>query len=106
MSIKHMGKKAGLEKTVKYEKGTLRAWSKELGVKPVHEYSANEVKEIRKSCGLTQAMFAAFLGVSVKTVEAWERGRNCPGGSASRLLAMAEKDPFFPYSSGILSAAG
>ncbi len=32
------------------------------------------------------------MGVSDKTVEAWEAGTNHPSGAASRLLSMIEKD--------------
>jgi len=32
------------------------------------------------------------MGVSIKTVEAWEAGTNHPSGSASRLLHMMELD--------------
>lgn len=33
-----------------------------------------------------KAVFAYYMGVSKKTVEAWERGTNSPSGSACRLL--------------------
>lgn len=60
---------------------------------PVREYEASEIKEIRNGLGMTQAVFALFMGVSKKTVEAWEAGRNMPDGPARRLLAMAQADP-------------
>ena len=53
---------------------------------PVKEYSAAEVKSIRKSLGVSQPAFAKCLGVSKKTVEKWESGDNIPSGPASRLL--------------------
>lgn len=59
---------------------------------PVKEYSASEIQAIRKSTGLSQRLFAGYMGVSVKTVEAWEAGKNCPSGAASRLLTMMEMD--------------
>ena len=62
-----------------------------------------EIKAIRKSTGMTQKLFAGYLGVSVKTVEAWESGRNHPEGAACRLLSMTQKDPSFPQKSGIVS---
>lgn len=37
-----------------------------------------EVKEIRKSLGLTQVEFAKKLGVDTKTVQNWESGKNIP----------------------------
>lgn len=59
---------------------------------PVKEYEASEIKAIRKSTGLSQKLFAGYMGVSDKTVEAWEAGKNKPSGTASRLLAMMEMD--------------
>lgn len=43
------------------------------------------------------------MGVSIKTVEAWEAGRNHPDGAACRLLYLTQKDPSFPVSSGIVT---
>ena len=59
---------------------------------PVKEYNASEVKKIRNSIGMSQKTFASYLGVSCKTVEAWEKGTNHPSGTASRLLNMMEMD--------------
>ncbi len=59
-------------------------------VVPVKEYTAEEVKKIRNSTGMSQKTFASYLGVSYKTVEAWEAGTNHPSGAASRLLSMME----------------
>ncbi len=61
-------------------------------VEPVKIYDADEVKRIRKSTGFSQKTFAGFMGVSDKTVEAWEAGTNHPSGAASRLLRMIELD--------------
>ena len=59
---------------------------------PLKEYEANDIKKIRNSTGLSQKYFASYMGVSIKTVEAWEAGTNDPSGSASRLLHMMELD--------------
>jgi len=61
-------------------------------IAPVKAYSAEEVKQIRHSTGMSQGVFAGYMGVSVKTVEAWETGTNQPSGAASRLLNMMEMD--------------
>ena len=59
---------------------------------PVKEYGADQVKKIRKSVGMSQSSFAGYLGVTKKTVEAWEAGTNHPSGAASRILSMMEMD--------------
>lgn len=64
-------------------------------IMPVKEFQAREVKEIRNKTGLSQRLFAGFMGVSNKTVEAWEKGRNKPSGTASRILSMMEMDAGF-----------
>ena len=59
-------------------------------VEPIKEYNAEEVKKIRLNTGMSQNVFASYIGVSCKTVEAWESGKNHPSGAASRLLNMME----------------
>lgn len=63
-----------------------------VSVEPVKIYNAEEVKQIRNSTGMSQRTFACYLGVSGKTVEAWEAGVNHPSGAASRILSMIEMD--------------
>ena len=63
---------------------------KRFDTAPLQEYSAEEIKGIRNRLNMTQAVFALFMGVSKKTVEAWEAGTNHPSGAASRLLSMME----------------
>jgi DNA-binding transcriptional regulator YiaG len=41
---------------------------------------------LRKQQGLTQRAFAAELGISVRTLQEWERGRRCPTQAARSLL--------------------
>lgn len=94
--------KTGLMEAIEYEKGNLKANTRTLSVIPIEEFTPSEIKEIRKSVGMTQVLFAKYLGVSLKTVEAWEAGRNQPNGTACRLLAITKKDPMFPKSSGIV----
>ena len=94
--------KAGLEEAVAYEQGTLEVQTKKMTVRPVSHYEAEEIKDIRIKTGMTQAIFAEFMGVSVKTVVAWESGRNHPIGSACRLLYLTKADPAFPQKTGIL----
>ncbi|MCH5262815.1 MAG: helix-turn-helix domain-containing protein [Lachnospiraceae bacterium] len=63
-----------------------------VSIMPIKEYDAQEVQNIRKKTGLSQKLFAGYMGVSTKTVEAWEAGINRPSGAASRILNMLEID--------------
>lgn len=37
-----------------------------------------KIKELRKASGMTQAEFAEYFGISVRTIEAWESRRKAP----------------------------
>ena len=95
--------KLGLEQAIEYEKGTLKARKTTLSIQPLDTFTSEEIREIRNKTGLTQVLFAKYMGVSVKTVEAWEAGRNQPDGAARRLLAITRANPTFPIVSGIVA---
>lgn len=95
--------KTGVEQAIAYEQGKLEAKTKTLSISPVCKFAPSEIKAIRNNTGLTQSLFAKYMGVSIKTVEAWEAGRNHPEGAACRLLALTRNDPLFPQKSGIVS---
>ena len=95
--------KLGLEQAIEYERGTGKGRTTTLSISPVTNFTSVEIKAIRHSTGLTQASFAKYMGVCVKTVEAWEAGKNKPDGSARRLLAITRSDPDFPIKSGIVT---
>lgn len=52
-----------------------------------------DVAAVRDRYGLSQAKFAALLGISVGTLRNWEQGRRAPEGAARVLLRVAEKHP-------------
>jgi putative transcriptional regulator len=56
-----------------------------LDVKP-RAYTREEVTEVRDLLGLSQPLFARFLGVSVQAVRAWENGGQRPSAIACRFL--------------------
>ena len=62
--------------------------TRRIVIEPLASYSSQDIKAIRQGMGYTQALFAEFFGVSLKTVEAWESGRNKPSGPSRRLLAL------------------
>jgi DNA-binding transcriptional regulator YiaG len=47
----------------------------------------------RAASGLSQAQFAARMGVSVRALQEREQGRRCPSGAAHTLLAVAQRRP-------------
>lgn len=54
---------------------------------------ASNVFRVRLKSGLSQAQFAAALGVSKRTLEQWEQGRREPSGAAQTLLKIADRHP-------------
>ena len=92
----------GLQEAVEYEKGNLKLRTVKVSLKPVKRFEAAEVKSIRTMLGMSQGLFAGFIGVSPKTVEAWEAGRNTPNGPASRILDFIQQDPKLPERYGII----
>ncbi len=59
----------------------------------VTEVPVSPIVAARQAVGLSQARFAALLGVSVRTRQEWEPGRRSPAGAAKTLLRVAEKPP-------------
>lgn len=85
--------KQGLFEAIEHEQGKGNARCTRVTLTPVKEYNATEIKRFRLANGMTQRVFANFMGVSLKTVEAWEAGRNKPSGAAGRLLSYAQSNP-------------
>ena len=56
----------------------------------VKEYTATQIKRIRKRNKASQAVFAAYLNTSVSTVQKWERGEKKPNGPSLKLLSLVE----------------
>ena len=93
----------GLEEAIAYNEGKIKARTKTMSISPVPDFEATEIKNIRNELGMTQVLFAGFMGVSTKTVEAWEAGRNTPDGPARRMLSMLKADPTLPQRFNIIS---
>ncbi len=54
---------------------------------------ATYARNVRGQTGLTQAAFAARIGVPVETVRNWEQGKRSPRGPARALLKVLERAP-------------
>ena len=63
-------------------------WGKRFRVEP-----RSPIVRARLKSRLTQAQFAALLGVSRRTLEQWEQGRREPSGAAKTLIRVAELHP-------------
>ena len=83
------GMMEGLKEALAYEKGTAQTASL------VRKRSLPKVDaaEVRKELGLSQKAFAAILGVSPRTVEAWETNRSNPTPTARNLMFLIKNDP-------------
>ena len=62
---------------------------------PLPTYNPKAIKALRERLFLPQSMFGSIVGVSGKTVEAWEAGTRTPSGSARRVLAELDTNPKF-----------
>jgi putative transcriptional regulator len=51
------------------------------------------VRRLRRRLRASQAVFARYLNVSTKLVQAWEAARRQPEGPALLLLRLAERNP-------------
>lgn len=60
---------------------------------PTGRYGAALVRKTRAQLGVSQALFAQFLGVSLGAVRAWEQGVTDPQGVARRFMDEIRHDP-------------
>lgn len=83
----------GLTEAIKYEKSELKNVKVDrVNIASLPRFNAQQIRVLRERHKLTQQVFADVLGVSKKTVEAWEAGRNTPNGPAQRMLGLMDKD--------------
>ena len=71
-------------------KRTLRTTTLPL---PPKSLNGRAVKRVRASLHASQAVFARYLNVSTKLVQAWEANRRTPDGPALVLLHIAARQP-------------
>lgn len=62
-------------------------------LRPPAPFTSRAVKRVRAQLCASQAVFAGYLNVSSKLVQAWEAGRRRPEGPALVLLHIAASQP-------------
>ena len=82
----------GLKDALAYKQGDHSKGKVSVGKISAPTFKAEDVARARKELNLTQSGLAYVMGVSPKTVEAWETGKNEPSGAASRLLYLLDGD--------------
>lgn len=82
------GVMTGLEEALEYEKGKASAdtFARKRSLPEVN------VAAVRHSLNMTQKAFASMLGVSTRTVEAWECGKTTPAPTAKKLIYLIQTD--------------
>lgn len=73
-----------------YDAQTMREFDA-MCLTPIAAFGPDEIKQVRNDTGMSQAVFARILNVTVSTVGQWERGEKRPTGSALKLLSLAQK---------------
>ncbi|KYC42939.1 DNA-binding protein [Scytonema hofmannii PCC 7110] len=76
--------KAGLMNQI-----TLREFE-HLCLPPIESLEPNQIKEIRESSQVSQAVFARILNISPSTVQKWEIGQKRPSGTSLKLLHLVK----------------
>lgn len=106
MSKFYEGIMEGLQEALLYAKGDLTEADgvvvHHVECVEIQTFTPEEIKETRSKAKMTQLTFAKVIGVSKKSVEAWEGGRAHPDGSARRMIGLMKADPLFADKAGII----
>jgi len=81
---------SGLHKAGVMDKITLRDFDR-LCLPPVELLQPEQIRSIRETSNVSQAVFASLLNTSLSTVQKWEIGQKRPTGTALKLLHIVQK---------------
>jgi putative transcriptional regulator len=84
--------RAGLEDSIAHAKGHLSLKTTTLPAPPPR-VRATQIVALRKRLKMSQAVFAATLNVSIRTVQSWEQGLREPSDAALRMLQLVRAEP-------------
>ena len=62
-----------------------------LCLPPKRTFRPEDIRRIRVANHVSQAVFAALLGIGKTTVQQWEHGKKRPSGPAQRLLDLIDR---------------
>ena len=82
---------SGLYETGMVDKQTMRHFDTSC-LTPLKDFSAEEIRALRRREDVSQAVFAHYLNVSKDSVSQWERGTKNPVGSALKLLTLVSRN--------------
>ncbi len=80
----------GLHNAGVMDEVTLREFDR-LCLPPVEPLEPQQIKRIRETSRVSQAVFAALLNTSLSTVQKWEIGQKRPTGTTLKLLHLMQK---------------
>jgi putative transcriptional regulator len=80
----------GLHRAGVMDQITVREFDR-LCLPPVEPLEPDQIKRIRESARVSQAVFARLLNTSVSTVQKWEIGQKKPTGTALKLLRLVQE---------------
>ena len=80
----------GLHKAGVMDQVTLREFD-QFCLPPIEPLQPGQIKHIRETSRVSQAVFARLLNTSLSTVQKWETGQKRPTGTALKLLHLVQK---------------
>ena len=83
----------GIGDMSKQREGKLTLRQHVVTTTPAPKVAASEIIHLRESLKLSQAVFANYLRVNVRTLQNWEQDRAKPNAQAAVLIKLVESDP-------------
>src|SRR5450631_972850 len=87
------GLKQSLSQALAYERGEKVSVRVSQLPPPPKPLTAKQIRAIRQSFHVSQAVFARLINVSLNAVESWEQGVRRPREATLKLLTIAHKHP-------------
>ena len=84
--------KAGLEDSLAYSRGQISLRTVTIP-SPPPRVGPKSIASLRRDLRMSQALFAATLNVSKRTVQSWEQGLRKPSDASLRLLQIIRNRP-------------